>query len=156
KARVQMNIKRVMVSEALSTPHETRILPRGNWMDDSGAVVEPAIPEFLGKLNTSGRRATRLDLANWLVSPTNPLTARAYVNRVWRQFFGTGLSSTLGDLGSQGEWPSHPDLLDWLGAEFMKPQLDAAGTHAWDMKHLVRLIVTSHTYRQSSLTMPQL
>jgi hypothetical protein len=156
KARVQMGIKRVMVTESLASPRETRILPRGNWMDDSGAVVEPAIPEFLGKLGTRERRASRLDLANWLISPTNPLTARAYVNRVWRQFFGTGLSSTLGDLGSQGEWPSHPDLLDWLAAEFMKPEFDAGGTHPWDMKHLVRLIVTSHAYRQSSLTTPQL
>lgn len=156
KARMEMGIKRVMVSEALPTPRETRILPRGNWMDDSGAVVEPAIPEFLGKLETGSRQATRLDLANWLVSPSNPLTARAYVNRVWRQFFGTGLSSTLGDLGSQGEWPSHPDLLDWLAAEFMKPEFNAAGTHPWDMKHIVRTIVTSYTYRQSSLTAPQI
>jgi hypothetical protein len=156
KARVQMGIERVMISEAMPTPRETRILPRGNWMDDSGAIVEPAIPEFLGKLNTGGRRATRLDLANWLISPTNPLTARAYVNRVWRQYFGTGLSSTLADLGSQGEWPSHADLLDWLSAEFMKPEFNASGSHAWDMKHLVRLIVTSHTYRQSSLTTSQL
>ena len=102
-----MGVTRVMVSEAMPAPRETRILPRGNWMDDSGAVVEPAIPGFLGESNTCGRRATRLDLANWLVSPQNPLTARAYVNRVWQQFFGTGLSNTLADLGSQGEWPSH-------------------------------------------------
>jgi hypothetical protein len=156
KASVEMGVKRVMVSEAMREPRETRILPRGNWMDDSGAVVAPAIPEFLGALDTGGRRATRLDLANWLVSSGNPLTARAYVNRIWRQFFGTGLSSTLGDLGSQGEWPSHPDLLDWLAAEFMQPQFDAVGTHAWDMKHLVRTIVTSDTYKQSSLTAPQL
>jgi hypothetical protein len=156
KARVEMAVTRVMVSEAMPSPRETRILPRGNWMDDSGAIVEPAIPEFLGKLDTGTRRATRLDLANWLVSPRNPLTARAYVNRVWRQFFGAGLTSTLGDLGSQGEWPSHPDLLDWLAAEFMQPQVAAAGTHAWDMKHLVRTIVTSDTYKQSSLTTPRL
>jgi Protein of unknown function (DUF1553)/Protein of unknown function (DUF1549)/Planctomycete cytochrome C len=179
KAAVQMGVTRVMVSEAMPAPRETRILPRGNWMDDAGAVVEPAIPEFLGTLDTAGpstlrepqgrpepgrgttgsgqgRRATRLDLANWLVSPRNPLTARAYVNRVWRQFFGIGLTSTLGDLGSQGEWPSHPDLLDWLAAEFMQPQFDATGAHAWDMKHLARTIVTSDTYKQSSLTTPQL
>jgi Protein of unknown function (DUF1553)/Protein of unknown function (DUF1549)/Planctomycete cytochrome C len=156
KAGVEMGVTRVMVSEAMATPRETRVLPRGNWMDDSGAVVEPAIPEFLGQLDTATRRATRLDLANWIVSPRNPLTARAYVNRVWRQFFGTGLTSTLGDLGSQGEWPSHPDLLDWLASEFMQPQFDAAGTHAWDMKHLVRTIVTSDTYKQSSLTTPTL
>jgi hypothetical protein len=156
KARLEMGIKRVMISEAMPTPRETRILPRGNWMDDSGAVVEPAIPEFLGKLATSGRRASRLDLANWLVSRQNPLTARTYVNRVWRQYFSTGLSNTLGDLGSQGEWPSHPDLLDWLASEFMEPQFNAAGTRPWDMKHLVRTIVTSYTYRQTSLAPPQL
>jgi hypothetical protein len=156
KARLEMGITRVMVSQALATPRETRILPRGNWMDDSGAVVEPAIPEFLGVLPTGGRRATRLDLANWLVSRDNPLTARVFVNRVWRQFFGTGLSSTLGDLGSQGEWPSHPDLLDWLAAEFMEPSVDRQpGSHQWDIKHLMRTIVTSHTYRQSSMPVPE-
>jgi hypothetical protein len=155
RMRVEMGVKRVMVSEALPTPRETRILPRGNWMDDSGAIVEPAIPEFLGKLAAPGR-ANRLDLANWIVSRQNPLTARAYVNRVWRQFFGTGLSNTPGDLGSQGEWPSHPALLDWLASEFMQPEFSSAGTHAWDMKHLVRTIVLSHTYRQSSMTTPQL
>ena len=156
KAAIEMGVKRVMVSEAMNEPRETRILPRGNWMDDTGAVVAPAVPESLGTLDTGGRRATRLDLANWLVSPRNPLTARAYVNRVWRQFFGTGLTNTLGDLGSQGEWPSHPDLFDWLAAEFMQPQVEAAGAHAWDMKHLVRMIVTSETYKQSSLSTPQL
>ena len=67
-------------------------MPRGNWMDDSGAVVEPAIPGFFGKLDTGGRRATRLDLANWIVSDQNPLTARVLANRFWREFFGTGIS----------------------------------------------------------------
>ena len=120
----------------------TRILPRGNWMDDSAPIVEPAIPRFLGALDTRGERATRLDLANWLVSRDNPLTARTFVNRTWREFFGTGLSKVIDDLGSQGEWPTHPELLDWLASEFMQK---------WDIKHVVRLIVTSHTYRQSSL-----
>src|SRR5207249_9918109 len=132
-----------------------RILARGNWMDDSGEIVQPAIPGFLGKLDTGGKRATRLDLANWLVSPGNPLTARVYVNRVWRQFFGVGLSKVMDDLGSQGEWPTHPELLDWLAAEFMKPEFQAQGTHSWDMKHVVRTIVTSQTYRQSSMSTPQ-
>ena len=77
---LETSIPRVMVSEAV-TPADTRILPRGNWMDDSGEIVTPAIPGFLGKLDTGGRRATRLDLANWLVSPDNPLTARVTVNR---------------------------------------------------------------------------
>ena len=156
KAAIEMGVTRVMVAEAMPEPRETRILPRGNWMDDSGAVVSPAIPEFLGDLGPGGRRATRLDLANWLVSPGNPLTARAYVNRLWHQFFGVGLSSTLGDLGSQGEWPSNLALLDWLASEFMAPQYDADGAHAWDMKHLVRTIVTSDTYKQSSAPRPDL
>jgi hypothetical protein len=145
-ARLETEIPHAVITEA-TTPAETRILPRGNWMDESGAVVDPAIPAFLGALDTGGRRATRLDLANWLVSKGNPLTARVYVNRVWRQFFGTGVSKVLDDLGSQGEWPTHPELLDWLASEFMEH---------WDMKHLVRTIVMSKTYRQSSMSTPEL
>jgi hypothetical protein len=134
-------------------------------MDDSGEVVEPAIPVFLGRLPTDGRRATRLDLANWLVSLQNPLTARVFVNRLWRQFFGIGLSKSLDDLGSQGEWPTHPELLDYLASEFMDPQVGQAGslrradsppTHPWDVKHIIRLIVLSQTYRQSSLSAREL
>src|SRR5262249_12515993 len=82
-------IATVVVTEA-TEPRASRILARGNFLDDSGAVVEPAVPAFLGKLATGGERATRLDLANWIVSPSNPLTARAFVNRLWRQFFGAG------------------------------------------------------------------
>jgi hypothetical protein len=145
-ALLELAIPHVVVAEA-GEPRETRILPRGNWMDDSGDVVPPAIPGFLGKLDTAGR-ATRLDLANWIVSRDNPLTARVWVNREWRQFFGTGLSKVLDDLGSQGEWPTHPELLDWLASEFMQS--------GWDMKHMVRLIVTSRAYRQSSLGTPAL
>jgi hypothetical protein len=155
QALLEAAIPRVVVSEA-TTPTETRILARGNWMDDSGAIVEPAIPAFLGKLETDGRRATRLDLANWLVAPGNPLTARVFANRTWKQFFGTGITKSLDDFGSQGEWPVHPELLDWLAAEFVKPEWNAAGTHAWDVNHLVRAIVTSRTYRQSSRSNPQL
>jgi hypothetical protein len=132
-------------------PAVTHILPRGNWMDDSAPIVEPAIPRFLGTLDTKGERATRLDLANWLVSRDNPLTARAFVNRTWREFFGIGISKTLDDLGSQGEWPMHQELIDWLASEFMHPEFEAAGAHHWDVRHIIRLIVTSHTYRQSSL-----
>jgi hypothetical protein len=148
-------IPRIVVTKA-TRPRVTRILPRGNWMDDSGEIVDPAIPAFLGKLDTGGRLATRLDLANWLVSPKNPLTARVFVNRLWRQFFGTGLSKVLDDLGSQGEWPVHPELLDWLAAEFQQPSWKAEGTHVWDVKHMVRTIVLSHTYRQSSRSNPRI
>ncbi|HAA51860.1 MAG TPA: hypothetical protein DCE43_19235, partial [Planctomycetaceae bacterium] len=95
---------------------DIRILPRGNWQDDSGPIVSPAIPAFLGSLPVKGR-ATRLDLANWIVSGDNPLTARVFVNRLWRLLFGRGLSQTLDDLGAQGQWPTHPELLDWLAVE---------------------------------------
>jgi hypothetical protein len=123
-------------------PRTVRILPRGNWLDDSGPVAEPGVPAAIGKLDASGRRATRLDLAKWLVSRDNPLTARVMVNRLWKLYFGTGISKSLEDLGSQGEWPTHPDLLDWLAVDFMEG--------GWDVKRTVRLIVTSGAYRQSS------
>ena len=142
---VNASIVRVVTTVA-TTPRETRILPRGNWMDDSAPVVEPAIPEMFGKLDTGGKRATRLDLANWIVSRDNPLPARVFVNRTWREFFGTGISKSLDDLGSQGEWPVHPELLDWLASDFIQD---------WDMKRLVRTIVLSHTYRQASLPNPK-
>ena len=117
---VDASIPRVVTAVSVE-PAQTRILPRGNWMDESAPIVEPAIPRFLGALDTKGERATRLDLANWLVARDNPLTARTFVNRTWREFFGTGLSKVLDDLGSQGEWPTHLELLDWLAAEFMHP-----------------------------------
>jgi hypothetical protein len=155
RALLDAEIPTVMITEA-TTPRETRILPRANWMDESGEIVEPAIPEFLGQVETNGRRANRLDLANWIGSRRNPLTARAFQNRLWRQFFGAGLSKVLDDLGSQGERPAHLGLLDWLAAEFMQPTWRAEGTHSWDVQHMIRTIVTSHTYRQSSLSSPQL
>ncbi len=123
-------------------PRTMRILPRGNWMDESGEVVLPAVPEFLGATKHRGERATREDLAAWLVSRENPLTARVFVNRLWKEYFGAGLSRVLEDMGAQGEPPTHPKLLDWLAVEFMES--------GWDVKHLVRLITTSATYRQSS------
>ena len=155
-------IPRVVVTETAAMPQETRILPRGNFLDESGEIVSPAIPQMFGKLEANGR-ATRLDLANWIVSKENPLTARVFVNRLWRQFFGTGLSKTLEDFGSQGEPPTHPELLDWLAAEFMHPECRgkreqglgagvACNVHDWDSKYIIRLLVTSHTYKQSSLS----
>ncbi|MGA3190715.1 MAG: DUF1549 and DUF1553 domain-containing protein, partial [Bryobacteraceae bacterium] len=144
-AILDASIPKSVITEA-TTPREMRILARGNFLDESGPIVQPAVPAFLGKLDTPGR-ATRLDLANWLVSKQNPLTARVYVNRIWRQFFGIGIVKTLDDVGSQGEWPKHPELLDQLASEFMSD---------WDMKHLVRTIVTSAAYRQSSAVRPEL
>jgi hypothetical protein len=128
-------------------PREMRVLPRGNWMDDSGAVVQPAVPSFLRQIETDGR-ANRLDLANWLTARDNPLTARVFVNRLWKMYFGMGLSKVLDDVGVQGEWPTHPELLDTLAVEFMD--------HGWNAKHLVKLLVMSRTYRQSSLMRDEL
>ena len=125
-----------------------RILARGNWMDESGEIVSPAVPHFLPQIDTGNRRATRLDLARWLTSSDNPLTARVFVNRQWKLFFGQGLSRTLEDLGSQGEWPTHPELLDWLAVDIVES--------GWDVKRLVRTLVTSSTYRQTSRTSREL
>ena len=135
-----------------TTPRVTRVLPRGNWQDESGEIVAPSPPGFLsagkGAPAADAPRQTRLDLANWIVSRDNPLTARAFVNRLWKQFFGTGLSAVVNDLGTQGEYPSHPELLDWLAVEFMD--------RGWDVKAMVRMIVTSATYKQSSTYRPEL
>lgn len=121
---------------------QSRVLPRGNWQDKSGKEVTPNTPHFLpGHVTDPDKRQSRLDLAAWITSPENPLTSRHYVNRVWDQFFGTGLSAQLDDLGNQGEWPSHPALLDWLASEFQSN---------WDRKKIIRKIVTSYTYRQKS------
>jgi hypothetical protein len=128
-------------------PRVVRIRPRGNWADDSGEVVAPALPAALGAMQPE-RRLTRLDLAHWLVDADNPLVARVFVNRLWQLAFGRGLVATPEDFGARGTAPTHPDLLDWLAAEFI-----ASG---WDVKHMLRLIVTSSTYRQSSHADPEL
>jgi len=120
---------------------DIRILPRGNWQDDSGPIVDPAIPAFLGSLQVKDR-ATRLDLAKWIVSDDNPLTSRVFVNRLWRLLFGRGLSQTLDDLGAQGQWPTHPELLDWLAVEFIES--------GWNVRHMVKLIVMTDAYRRGS------
>ncbi len=123
-------------------PRTVRILPRGNWMDESGEIVEPQAPHFLKQIPIRNGRLTRLDLADWLVDRDNPLTARVFVNRLWKTFFGTGLSQILNDIGSQGEAPQNQDLLDWLAVEFMES--------GWDVKHIVRTMLLSETYRRSS------
>lgn len=130
-----------LVSEP-DRPRTTRVLPRANWLDDTGEVVAPGVPAAVGTLDIGDRRATRLDLATWLVSPENPLVARVLVNRLWQLVFGQGIVTTPDDFGSQGSRPTHPKLLDWLAAELIDS--------GWDVKHVVRLIVTSRTYRQSS------
>lgn len=140
-----------MITVALTEPRITRVLPRGNWLDDSGEVVQPAVPGFLGKLNTGDRRATRLDLANWFTDAkggAGGLTARVFANRYWYLLFGEGLSRSLDDFGGQGEPPSHPDLLDNLAVSYVES--------GWDTRALLRLLVTSRAYRQSSIVSPAL
>ena len=136
----QMPASLITVSAA---PRMVRMLPRGNWLDDSGEPVLPAVPAFLGKVETGDKRATRLELANWMISADNPLPARVFVNRMWKLFYGQGLSKSLEDLGSQGEWPTHPELLDQLAVEFRES--------GWNVKQLVSQLVTSGAYRQSSV-----
>jgi hypothetical protein len=114
-------------------------LTRGDFLQPNEAV-RPGVPTFLHSLQRE--EPSRLDLARWLVDRDAPTTARAIVNRVWQAYFGSGFVATSEDLGVQGETPSHPELLDWLAVEFME--------HAWSLKHLHRIIVQSHTYRQSS------
>jgi len=132
-----------MITQSIA-PLQVRILPRGNWQDETGAIVLPATPSFLpGRMeSTNGKRLTRLDLANYIVSAVNPITARTVMNRLWAMFFGVGLSSTTDDLGSQGEVPTHPELLDFLASEFRD--------QGWDFKRMVKLLVMSDTYRRSS------
>lgn len=129
------------------TPREIRVLARGNWMDDSGDLVSPAVPHFLPQV-AGNETASRLDLANWLVHKDNPLVARVFVNRLWQMFFGKGLVKSSDDFGSQGSWPTHPDLLDWLAIEFRDS--------GWNVQHVIRLIVSSDAYRRSSIATKQL
>ena len=132
-------------------PREIRLLNRGDWQDKSGPILDPAPPAFLASTSSSTPatgRATRLDLARWIVSKDNPLTARVFVNRQWARLFGVGLSKDTGDLGLQGEYPSNAELLDWLAVEFMEK--------GWSVKHLMRTMLLSRTYRQASTPTPAL
>ena len=138
--------RKLMVTRALAEPRQVRLLPRGNWMDETGMVVQPTIPTFLGDLSAPGR-PTRADLAAWLVRPVaqggvGEFTARVTANRIWAICFGTGLCRSVGDLGGQGELPDHPELLDRLSLELIRS--------GWNVRDLVRTIVTSRAYRMSS------
>lgn len=131
---------------------ETRILERGNW-NKPGQAVEPGVPAFLHELRAGAPR-NRLGFAEWLVDPRSPTTARVAANRAWQAIFGQGLLETPEDFGVRAPLPTHPELLDWLAMEFMQPVTE--GGRPWSLKHLVRLMVTSATYRQSSATTPDL
>ena len=139
-------IPTTLVMKERKEPRESHVLARGNFLNP-GEKVAPGVPAILPPLPTA-QPTNRLTLARWLVSADNPLTARVTVNRIWEQYFGHGLVETVEDFGTQGERPTHPELLDWLATEFVR--------QGWSMKSLHRLIVTSETYRQSSWTTPAL
>ncbi|MEX1024590.1 MAG: PSD1 and planctomycete cytochrome C domain-containing protein [Planctomycetota bacterium] len=142
RAALNREIPRTMVMRELAEPRASFVLDRGRY--DRPLVdrpVTPSVPSFLPPL-PAGAPADRLGLAHWLTAPEHPLFARVAVNRLWQGLFGAGLVRTPGDFGFQGEWPTHPELLDWLAVEFR--------TSGWDVHALLRLVVTSRTYRQSS------
>ncbi|GAB4041318.1 PSD1 and planctomycete cytochrome C domain-containing protein [Spirosoma jeollabukense] len=135
----------VSVMTDLDTTRKTFILKRGVY-DAPGDEVEPGTPNAILPFKDSYPK-NRLGLAKWMFDRQNPLTARVYVNQVWQEFFGKGIVKTPGDFGMQGELPSHPELLDWLAVDFME--------HNWDIKRLVKQLVTSATYRQSAVISPE-
>ncbi|SVC34443.1 uncharacterized protein METZ01_LOCUS287297, partial [marine metagenome] len=141
--RLDREIPRAMVMKERKEVRPTHVMKRGQY-DDPGELVTRNTPEFLPALKKAGDTASRMDLAEWFVDPSNPLTARVAVNRFWQQFFGTGLVKTSEDLGAQGEVPSHPELLDHLTVSFIES--------GWDVKALIKQIVLSKTYRQSSVS----
>jgi hypothetical protein len=143
---LENKLNATMISQEMEKPRAAFLLKRGQY-DQPGDAVERAVLKILPPLPES-KTTNRLDLARWLVSRDHPLTARVIVNRFWQQCFGTGIVKTSGDFGAQGESPSHPELLDWLATEFMDS--------GWDVKHMLRLMVTSATYRQSSVLTPEL
>jgi hypothetical protein len=139
---VRQTFPTTLVSMAVP-PRAMRVLPRGNWLDESGDVVAPGLPAFLVPEEPKSPRLTRLDLAKWLVSADNSLVSRVFVNRLWKIAFGQGLVKSMEDFGTQGVAPTHAQLLDWLAIEFRE--------HKWDVRHMLRLMVTSAAYRQSSI-----
>jgi hypothetical protein len=144
RAEVEASLASTMISKELEKPRPTWVLVRGQY-DKHGEQVGPGVPAVLPPLPAS-EVTNRLTFARWLMDPKHPLTARVTVNRYWQHFFGVGIVKTSEDFGTKGEWPSNPDLLDWLATEFIRSD--------WDVKRLVRRIVTSATYRQDSRVAP--
>jgi hypothetical protein len=143
---LELSIPTTLVMEDMKAPRPTHILMRGAF-NSPGERVEPGTPEVLGAMASDLPR-NRLGLAKWLVDPKNPLTARVIVNRFWQQVFGYGLVKTSEDFGTQGDLPSHPEMLDWLAQDFV--------SNAWNVKRLMKMLVTSSAYRQHSRFTPQL
>jgi len=156
QAALDKQIPTSMVMQEMAQPRDTFVLVRGQY-DKFGEKVTSGVPAFLPPL-PEGSPNNRLGLAQWLVAPSHPLTARVTVNRYWQMIFGTGLVKTAEDFGSQGERPSHPELLDWLAVEFQTPvKSPLTGVeHGWNVKALVKLMVMSAAYRQSSAVTPEL
>jgi hypothetical protein len=147
RKKLAASIPTTLVMADLPKPRPTHVLVRGDFLR-KGDLVQPDVPGALPGLPETPSSRTRLDLARWLVDSRNPLTARVTVNRIWMRYFGRGLVETENDFGMQGSLPTHPELLDWLAAEFME--------QGWSQKRLHRLILTSATYRQSSHARPDL
>lgn len=146
RLKFESNADRSLITER-GAPRTVRVLARGDWMDESGPQVFAALPKFLKPASVDDL-LDRTDLANWLTARENPLTARVLANRLWQLFFGAGLVRSMEDFGAQGEAPANPELLEYLASELIET--------GWDIKHMVRLIVTSHTYQQSSFSPPEL
>ena len=136
-----------LVMKETAKPRKTTVFIKGDFTRPD-VEVQPGTPAVLHPFETTSKQPNRLDLAKWIMSPKNPLTARVIVNRVWQQYFGRGIVETENDFGSQGTLPSHPELIDWLANEFTAKK--------WSLKELHKLIVTSKTYRQSSTNRPEL
>jgi hypothetical protein len=136
-----------LVMQDMPTRRDVFVLVRGAY-DRKGEKVLPGVPAAIGPPLPANAPLNRLALAQWIADSKNPLTARVIVNRFWQHYFGTGIVKTAEDFGAQGEWPTHPELLDWLATEMTRS--------GWDVKRIQRLIVTSATYRQSSHVSPAL
>ena len=149
KEALNKEIPSTFVMADLPKARESFVMVRGQY-NNPGEKVSRGVPAFLPSLppKPKDRDYNRLDLANWLVREDHPLTSRVIVNRIWQQFFGTGLVKTSSDFGTQGELPSHPELLDWLAVQFME--------EGWDFRAFIKRILTSQTYRQSSKVSPSL
>ncbi|WP_439626590.1 DUF1553 domain-containing protein [Gemmata sp.] len=144
--RVQGKLPTTLVMRERPQPRVTHVQIRGDFLR-KGDIVQAMFPTAISTPVTAPKKLTRLDLAKWLTSAENPLTARVTVNREWQKFFGRGIVETENDFGYQGNFPTHPELLDWLAAEFRE--------RGWSFKKIHKLIVTSATYRQSSATTPE-
>jgi hypothetical protein len=158
RADYEQALPSVMVMKEKAEPREAFVLNRGEYdrpADKVGRLLPAALPPL-----PAGAPQNRLGLARWLVSGDHPLTARVWINREWERLFGTGIVKTSENFGSQAEWPMHPELLDWLAVEFVSPTVlpavNGKAPQAWDMKAMIKFLVMSNAYRQSSAVTPEL